>query len=107
MKTNDFRQRLRAGDTLLGTIVTLPMAATAEVLTEVGFDWLFLDAEHGSLEYSDILSILQAVGDQVSCIVRLPAAEEASWSPLIITVEIKPPTPISQTNSRRVLPQGK
>ena len=46
MKTNDFRQRLRAGDTLLGTIVTLPMAATAEVLTEVGFDWLFLDAEH-------------------------------------------------------------
>ena len=76
MKTNDFRGRLRAGDTLLGTIITLPMAATAEVLTEAGFDWLFLDAEHGSLEYSDILSILQAVGDQVSCIVRLPAAEE-------------------------------
>ncbi len=76
MKTSNFRHRLRDGDTLLGTIVTLPMAATAEVLTEVGFDWLFLDAEHGSLEYSDILSILQAVGDRVSCIVRLPAAEE-------------------------------
>ena len=57
-------------------MVTLPTAATAEILADIGFDWLFLDAEHGSLEYSDIQGILQAVGDRVACVVRLPAAAE-------------------------------
>jgi len=71
-----FRQRLKNGETLLGTMVTLPTAATAEILADIGFDWLFLDAEHGSLEYSDIEGILQAIGDKVACMVRLPAAEE-------------------------------
>ena len=61
---------------MLGTMVTLPTAATAEILADIGFDWLFLDAEHGSLEYSDIQGILQAVGDRVACVVRLPAAAE-------------------------------
>ncbi|MDP7013241.1 MAG: aldolase/citrate lyase family protein, partial [Verrucomicrobiota bacterium] len=71
-----FRQRLKNGETLLGTMVTLPTTATAEILADIGFDWLFLDAEHGSLEYSDIQGILQAIGDKVACMVRLPAAEE-------------------------------
>ena len=48
--SNNFRQRLKSGETLLGTMVTLPTAATAEILADIGFDWLFLDAEHGSLE---------------------------------------------------------
>ncbi|GIT38763.1 MAG: 2-dehydro-3-deoxyglucarate aldolase [Verrucomicrobiota bacterium] len=74
--SNNFRQRLKSGKTLLGTMVTLPTAATAEILADIGFDWLFLDAEHGSLEYSDIQGILQAVGDRVACVVRLPAAAE-------------------------------
>ena len=74
--SDNFRQRLKGGETLLGTMVTLPTAATAEILADIGFDWLFLDAEHGSLEYSDIQGILQAVGDRVACVVRLPAAAE-------------------------------
>ncbi len=74
--SNNFRQRLKSGETLMGTMVTLPTAATAEILADIGFDWLFLDAEHGSLEYSDIQGILQAVGNQVACVVRLSAAEE-------------------------------
>ena len=74
--SNNFRQRLKSGETLLGTMVTLPTAATAEILADIGYDWLFLDAEHGSLEYSDIQGILQAVGDRVACVVRLPAATE-------------------------------
>lgn len=75
MKKN-FREKLRSGTPLIGTMVTLPSAATAEILADIGFDWLFLDAEHSSLDYSDIQSILQAVGDKVFCVVRLPSAEE-------------------------------
>ncbi|MDG1893229.1 MAG: aldolase/citrate lyase family protein [Verrucomicrobiota bacterium] len=74
--SHSFRKQLSTGNMLLGTMVTLPTAATAEILADIGFDWLFLDAEHGSLEYSDIQHILQTVGDQVACMVRLPAASE-------------------------------
>jgi len=72
----NFRSRLASGETLIGTMVTLPTPAVAEILAEVGFDWLFIDGEHGPLETSDILAILQAVGDRVACVVRVPAAEE-------------------------------
>ena len=74
--TNNFRSRLINGDKLLGTMVTLATPSTAEILADVGFDWLFVDGEHGPLETADVLSILQAVGDRVPCIVRVPAAEE-------------------------------
>jgi 4-hydroxy-2-oxoheptanedioate aldolase len=71
-----FRNRLRAGETLLGSMVTLPSAAIAEILAEVGFDWLFIDGEHGPLETAEILAMLQAVGDRIACIVRVPGSEE-------------------------------
>jgi 2-keto-3-deoxy-L-rhamnonate aldolase RhmA len=74
----DLRSRLRAGHTLLGTMVTLPTAATAEILAAIGFDWLFVDAEHGPLETRELAAILQAVSDKVACIVRVPAADEVA-----------------------------
>lgn len=57
-------------------MVTLSTAATAEILADAGFDWFFVDGEHGPLESAEILSILQAVGHRVPCVVRVPAAEE-------------------------------
>ena len=75
---NSFRTRLRNGERLLGTMVTLPTASTAEILVDAGFDWLFLDGEHGPLDTSDILSILQAVGHRIACIVRVPACDEVA-----------------------------
>lgn len=72
-----FRTRLRKGERLLGTMVTLPTAATAEILADAGFDWLFVDGEHGPLTTSDILGILQAVGHRIACLVRVPICDEA------------------------------
>jgi 2-dehydro-3-deoxyglucarate aldolase len=74
--TGNFRSRLAAGERLLGTMVTLPTPATAEILVDVGFDWLFIDGEHGPFDMADILVILQAVGDRIACVVRVPVAEE-------------------------------
>ncbi|MDP6356185.1 MAG: aldolase/citrate lyase family protein [Planctomycetota bacterium] len=73
---NDFRARLRGREKLLGTIVTLSSPAAAEILADAGFDWLFVDGEHGPLETGDIMGILQAVGDKAACIVRVPTADE-------------------------------
>lgn len=73
---HDFRVRLKRGDKLLGTMVTLPTAATAEILAGLGFDWLFVDGEHGPLETGELGSILQAVSRDVACLVRVPEAAE-------------------------------
>lgn len=74
--TPNFRSRLKQRDLLLGTMVTLPNAAVAEILADVGFDWLFIDGEHGPLQTQEILSILQAVGHRTPCLVRVPSATE-------------------------------
>lgn len=73
----NFRSRLAAGEKLFGTMITLPSPAAAEVLAGTGFDWFFIDAEHGPLGTSEILSILQAVSHRVTCIVRVPEAAES------------------------------
>jgi len=75
---SEFRTKLRGGEKVLGTMVTLPEPAVSEILAAAGFDWLFIDAEHGPFETSDIQRILQAVGDRIPCIVRVAAADEIS-----------------------------
>ncbi len=74
--SQDFRARLKAGETLMGTMATLPTPAVAEILASVGFDWLFVDGEHGPLETADLLGILQAVGGRSACLYRVPEAAE-------------------------------
>ena len=69
--TEGFRERLRGGETLIGTLLNLPSAAVAEVLAEAGFDWLFIDQEHGAIGAGELLAILQAVDRDVACLVRL------------------------------------
>ena len=73
---HDFRARLKRRDQLLGTMVTLPSAATAEILAGLGFDWLFIDGEHGPLETAELAAILQVAGPKTACIVRVPEAAE-------------------------------
>lgn len=73
---HDFRSRVRSGERLLGTMLTLPSPAVAEILAGAGFDWLFIDAEHGPLETADIAAVLQAAGRDSACVVRVPAAAE-------------------------------
>jgi len=72
----DFRARLRAGEMLIGTMLTIPVPSVAEILADAGFDWLFVDAEHGPLEVPDVLAITQAVGERIPCLVRVPGLSE-------------------------------
>jgi 2-keto-3-deoxy-L-rhamnonate aldolase RhmA len=75
MKHN-FRNRLQSGERLVGTMVTLASAEVAELLSSVGFDWLFIDAEHSPMATADIQRILQGAGPDTACLVRLAASEE-------------------------------
>ena len=71
-----FRDMLRQGTPLVGTVLTMPSAAVAEVLADVGYDWLFVDGEHGPLGIEAITAILQAAQHRCPCLVRIPAIEE-------------------------------
>lgn len=55
----------------------MPCAASAEILADVGYDWLFIDAEHGPLGTGELATIIQAVDHRIPCIVRVTTAEEA------------------------------
>jgi 2-keto-3-deoxy-L-rhamnonate aldolase RhmA len=57
-------------------MVSLSCPEVAEILAGVGFDWLFIDAEHGTFEARDMQAILQAVGADVPCVVRVSSNEE-------------------------------
>jgi 2-dehydro-3-deoxyglucarate aldolase len=76
MSRQTFRTRLKNRERLLGTMVTLPSMATAEILSRVGFDWLFLDGEHGPLESADLAALLIAVSGRSACLVRVAEARE-------------------------------
>lgn len=57
-------------------MVTINSPEVAELLAGVGFDWLFIDAEHAPLTMLDIQRMVQAAGKGFPCIVRLPEASE-------------------------------
>ncbi len=71
-----FRVRLKKGEPLLGTLVSLPSPEVAEILMDAGFDWFFVDLEHSPLEIREVQSILQAVDGRVDCIMRVPLNDE-------------------------------
>ena len=73
---HQFRNRLKSGELLVGTIVTLGTPEVAELLTKSGYDWLFIDAEHAPLSDLGLQRMLQAAGPQMPCLVRLSAAQK-------------------------------
>lgn len=73
-----FRKRLQSGELLVGTMVTLGSPEVAEILTNTGFDWLFVDAEHAPFEAPQMQSVLQGAGSEMPCLVRLAASDEVA-----------------------------
>ena len=72
----DFRTRLRNGAVLIGTLISIPAAEVVEIISELGFDWLFVDTEHSSFNSSGAQVVLQAAGERCPCVIRVPANEE-------------------------------
>ncbi len=77
MEKETFRKRLLAGETLVGTLITLPSPEMAEMFSRLGFDWLFVDAEHSAMGPGHIQAILQAADSRCPCLVRVPSHEDA------------------------------
>src|SRR5215207_322189 len=55
------RERLAAGETLVGTFLNLGSALAAEVCARAGFDWLLFDLEQGAGTERELIPTLQAI----------------------------------------------
>ena len=70
-----FRTRLRRGDRLNGLICAIDSPEVIEMLSAVGFDWLFIDGEHSPLTPASLQRLIMAARD-LPCVVRVPAHDE-------------------------------
>src|SRR5271167_1985863 len=66
------RDALRDGKPLMGTLLTVASTEIAEALALLGFDWIFIDLEHGSLSIHDAQRAIQAVAGRSFTLVRVP-----------------------------------
>ncbi|WP_229379854.1 HpcH/HpaI aldolase family protein [Fibrella forsythiae] len=66
-----FKEKLRGQKPLLGTIVSLPSPELSELLSLAGFDWLFIDMEHGTMSSGEAQRMLQAVKNGCSAVIRV------------------------------------
>jgi 2-keto-3-deoxy-L-rhamnonate aldolase RhmA len=67
-----FRQRLAAGEAMLGTFVKMPTSQAIEILGSEGFDFVVIDAEHAPLDRAQIdLMVLAARAIGMTPLVRV------------------------------------
>jgi 4-hydroxy-2-oxoheptanedioate aldolase len=73
---NTFKQRLNAGDTLIGCWLALGDSYAAEIVGTAGFDWLVVDGEHAPNDIRSIREQLTALAASPSHpVVRVPIGE--------------------------------
>ena len=71
-------ERLRNGETLIGTFANLGSAVSAEICGSAGFDWILVDLEHGAGTESELPGQLQALGSTpASGLVRVESHERS------------------------------
>jgi 2-keto-3-deoxy-L-rhamnonate aldolase RhmA/quercetin dioxygenase-like cupin family protein len=67
-----FRRKLAADEPVYGLWVTLESASITEMAVALGLDWVVIDAEHGHLDWRDILEHLRAaVRSDTAALVRI------------------------------------
>src|SRR3989454_181663 len=89
MRENTLKQRLYAGKAAFGVMCTFPSPSVVEMLGHLGFDWILLDNEHGSItvdtaeacivaaELSGMAPIVRPVGNKAEIIA--PFLDRGAW----------------------------
>lgn len=69
-----FRNALSTGQPLKGLLITVPSNEMVEMISDAGFDWLFLDLEHSPMSHETLLNLLRCVSPNCLSAVRVPEA---------------------------------
>jgi 2-keto-3-deoxy-L-rhamnonate aldolase RhmA/quercetin dioxygenase-like cupin family protein len=66
------KQKIAAGDTAFGMWVTLESPSITEMAVSLGLDWIVIDAEHGQLDWQEVVEHIRAtVRSDTVALVRL------------------------------------
>lgn len=73
MRANPLKQKIEAGEGLLGSWLSVAHPTVAEVMGQAGYDWLIADMEHGLLSLDTVLQLIQVVDSTpAASLVRVP-----------------------------------
>ncbi len=73
MRPNTVKQKWREGKPAIGGWCSIPSSTTAEVMAHQGFDWVCIDTQHGLIDYTTALPMLQAISTTATMpFVRVP-----------------------------------
>ncbi len=71
MRQNTIKGKLRSGEPVLGVSVMIPCPQIVEMVGKLGFDWVMIDCEHGSLSLESVeLMVMAAEASGLTPIVR-------------------------------------
>jgi 4-hydroxy-2-oxoheptanedioate aldolase len=73
MRANHVRRRLAAGEPSVGTWLAIPSPEAAEYVSQLGFDWLVVDAEHNPIDIRTLAQMFMAMAaSDTAPMVRIP-----------------------------------
>ncbi|MPZ50912.1 MAG: 2,4-dihydroxyhept-2-ene-1,7-dioic acid aldolase [Dehalococcoidia bacterium] len=76
MRPNTVKQLWREGKPAVGCWLGVPSSYSAEIMANMGFDWVCVDTQHGAIDYSTALPMLQAISTTPAMpFVRVPWCE--------------------------------
>jgi 2-keto-3-deoxy-L-rhamnonate aldolase RhmA len=67
-----FRGKLRKKELLIGTVLGIASPEVAEIISEVGFDWVWIDMEHATIDLVQAQIMTQALREGCASVVRVP-----------------------------------
>ena len=76
MRENPLRAIWARGDAALGGWLTVPSSFSAEIMAHSGFDWVCVDMQHGLIDFSQMVHMLQGISStDTAPLVRVPRNE--------------------------------
>ena len=73
---SSFRQRMLAGDKLVGTFLKTPTSHATEILGELGYDFVVIDQEHSPFDRTTTdIALMAARAANTPALVRVPGPE--------------------------------
>lgn len=77
-KCNQLKQKIKKGETVLGTWCILPLASNVNVLALAGLDFVVIDMEHGPISYETAEDMIRAA-EVGGCnpLIRVPRNDES------------------------------
>jgi len=115
MRENTLKQKLQAGNAVFGVMITFPSPPVVEMLGCLGFDWVLIDNEHGSItvdnsedmiraaELAGIAPIVRPVGNKPEIIA--PFLDRGAWGVQVPHVNT-PAEAFAAVDAVKYYPQG-